>query len=302
MKLKNLSIKDKAVFNEFLGLERHELSVYAFENIYVWKGLFDIYWSLIENSLCIFFKDKIGCFLYLAPLSENKNPGVIKKVFEIMDGFNKNKDISRIENISEAEIPFYEDLGYACRNKSYDYICKRGDLANLGGNKFKSKRACFNYFIKHYEFQYLPFSLRYRNACLGLYDSWAKERKANNQDSIYQCMMDDSRVSLKNALDNYSDLNLLGRLIKIDNRIKAFTFGFKLNKDTFCILYEITDLYIKGLSQFIFRSFCAELKDYKYINIMDDSGLKNLKQVKLSYHPLKLIPAYIVTRDLVLIS
>ncbi|PIP20789.1 MAG: hypothetical protein COX40_02890 [Candidatus Omnitrophica bacterium CG23_combo_of_CG06-09_8_20_14_all_40_11] len=296
VKLKNLSIKDKGTFSKFLGKSRHELSVYAFENIYVWKGLFDIYWSVIENSLCIFFKDKIGCFLYLAPLAENRNPEVIQQVFEIMDRVNKNKDISRIENIEEGGLSFYEGLGYACQIKSYDYICKRGDLANLRGNKFKSKRACFNYFIKHYGFQYLPFSLKYRGDCLELYDSWAKERKIKNQGHIYQCMLEDSRISLKNALDNYPDLDFIGRLVRIDKKIKAFTFGFKLNQDTFCILYEIADLFIKGLSQFIFRRFCSELEGYKYINIMDDSGLENLKKVKLSYHPAKLIPAYIVKR------
>lgn len=297
MKFKALSAKDKGIFNKFLGKSRHELSVYAFENIYIWKGLFDIYWSVIEDSLCIFFKDKIGCFLYLAPLSEQKNPEVIKKAFETMDRFNKNKEISRIENIPGADIPFYEDLGYVCQNKSYDYVCKRRDLENLTGNKFKSKRACFNYFTKNYEFQYLPFSLKYRDDCLALYDSWARERKINNQDRIYQGMLEDGRISLKNALYNYPDLNLIGRLVSIDRKIKAFTFGFKLNKDTFCILYEITDLSIKGLAQFIFRSFSGELEGYKYINIMDDSGLENLKKVKLSYQPVKLIPAYIVKRQ-----
>jgi len=234
--------------------------------------------------------------LYLAPLSGQKNPEVIKKVFAAMDRCNKNKEISRIENIPQADIPFYEDLGYACQNKSYDYICKRSDLANLTGNKFKSKRAGFNYFTKNYDFRYLPFSLRYRDECLGLYDSWAKERKINNQDSIYQGMLEDSRIALKNALDNYSDLNFIGRVIRIGRKIKAFTFGFKLNKDTFCILYEITDLSIKGLAQFIFRRFSSELEGYKYINIMDDSGLENLKKVKLSYQPAKLIPAYIAKR------
>ena len=296
MKLKALSVKDKGIFNKFLGKSRHELSVYAFENTYIWKGLFDIYWSVVEDSLCIFFKDKIGCFLYLAPLSGQKNPEVIKKVFAAMDRCNKNKEISRIENIPQADTPFYEDLGYACQNKSYDYICKRSDLANLTGNKFKSKRAGFNYFTKNYDFRYLPFSLRYRDECLGLYDSWAKERKINNQDSIYQGMLEDSRIALKNALDNYSDLNFIGRVIRIGRKIKAFTFGFKLNKDTFCILYEITDLSIKGLAQFIFRRFSSELEGYKYINIMDDSGLENLKKVKLSYQPAKLIPAYIAKR------
>lgn len=296
MKLKSLSVKDKGVFNKFLRLYRHELSVYAFENIYVWKGLFDIRWAIIENSLCIFFKDKIGCFLYLAPLAKTQNPGVIKKVFQLLDGSNKNKEVSRIENVEEADVSFYEGLGFTCQNKPYDYLCLRNDLAQLAGNKFKSKRARFNYFIKHYAFQYLPFSLKYRDECLGLYNSWVKERKTKNQDHIYQGMLEDSQRSLKNALDNYADLNFTGRIVRINKQIRAFTFGFKLNPDTFCILYEITDLSIKGLSQFIFSRFCQDLEGYKYINIMDDSGLENLKKVKLSYHPARLVPAYIVQR------
>ncbi len=297
MKLNNISLKDKGIFNKFLSLKPHQLSTYAFENIYIWKGLFDIKWFVFQDSLCVFFRDKTGCFLYLAPLSGDKNPEVIEKAFQIMDRFNKNKDISRIENIAEADISFYEDLGYTCQNKSYDYLCSRGELAGLQGNKFKSKRACFNYFTKHYEFRYLAFSLKHKDNCLELYDSWVKERKAKNQDRIYQGMMEDSRRSLKNALDNYSDLNFIGRVVSIDKKIKAFTFGFKLNPDTFCILYEITDLSIKGLSQFIFSRFSSELEGYKYINIMDDSGLENLQKVKLSYHPAKLIPAYIVKKE-----
>ncbi len=123
-----------------------------------------------------------------------------------------------------------------------------------------------------------------------------KERQSQNQDRIYQGMLEDSRNCLKVALDNYASLGFMGRAVKIDKEIKAFTFGFRLNPDTFCILYEIADLSIKGLSQFIFRRFCSELEGYKYINIMDDSGLDNLKKVKLSYYPAKLIPAYIAKR------
>ena len=110
--------------------------------------------------------------------------------------------------------------------------------------------------------------------------------------------MDDSLNCLKLLLKDCGYLGITARIVKIDNEIKAFTFGYKLNKDTFCILYEITDLTVKGVAQFIFRVFCEELKDYKYINIMDDSGLENLKVVKLSYHPVRLIPGYIAKRGL----
>jgi len=296
MKLNKLTLKDKKLFDIFLSLHKHNLSVYAFANIYIWKELFDIRWALIEDSLCIFFKDKIGCFLYLPPLSKDISPWIIKKSFEIMDRFNKNKEVSRIENIEEEDIPFYRDLGYICRNKSDDYLCLRIDLVKLPGNKFKSKRSSCNYFTKHYTFQYLPLSLKYRYSCLKLYNSWMKERKSQNQDHIYQGMLEDSLGCMKIVLNNYKDLNFIGRAVKINQEIKAFTLGFKLNRDAFCILYEITDLYIKGLSQFIFRQFCRELDTYKYINIMDDSGLENLKKVKLSYHPISLIPAYIAKR------
>lgn len=296
MKLNKLSLKDKKIFTKYLSLTKHEPSVYAFENIYIWKGLFDIYWANIKNSLCIFFKDKTGCFLYIPPQGVKLSPEVIERTFIIMDKFNKNKDISRIENVEEKDLSFYQDLSYECVYKSCDYLCRRENLVGLKGNRFKSKRATYNYFIKHYQFKYLPFSLRYRDDCLKLYDNWMKERKGQNQDPIYQGMLQDTRVCLKVLLDDYSDLNFMGRLVRIDNEIKAFSFGFKLNKDTFCVLYEVTDLSIKGLAQFIFRKFSSELKDFKFINIMDDSGLENLKRVKFSYHPTRLIPSYIVKR------
>ena len=295
MKLNKLTLKDKKVFDNFLGLSSHRLSVYAFENIYIWKEIFDIYWALPRDSLCVFFKDKLGCFSYLSPQGR-PTPGLTREVFEVMDSFNKNKDVSRIENAEEGELPFYRNLGYQCKEKFADYLCRRADLAELKGGKFKSQRASFNYFTKHYTFEYLPFSLIYRDSCLKLYNAWAKQRKSYNQDPVYQGMLDDSRVCLESLLDGYADLDIAGRIVRIDKTVKAFTFGFELNRDVFCILYEVTDLSLRGLSQFIFRQFCSGLKDYKYINIMDDSGLDNLRKVKLSYHPVKLTAAYIVKR------
>lgn len=296
MELKNLSLKDKAIFDRFLRRPGHRLSVYSFSNIYVWKGLFDIYWAIIEGNLCVFFRDNIGAFLYLAPLGGGKNANLIKEVFKLLDGFNKNKDISRIENIEEADIDFYSGLGYDCQLKSRDYLCSRLSLTKLQGDQFKSKRASFNYFVKHYDFEYLPFSLSDAEGCSSLYNIWKGQRENGVNDPVYRGMLSDTRACLEVALSHYRNLGLIGRVVKINKEIKGFTFGFKLSADTFCILYEITDLSVKGLSQFIFREFSSELKGYNYINVMDDSGLENLKKVKLSYRPVELVPAYIVTR------
>ncbi|MDD5729846.1 MAG: phosphatidylglycerol lysyltransferase domain-containing protein [Candidatus Omnitrophica bacterium] len=296
MNLRQISLNDKRKFREFLGLKEHRLSVYSFENIYIWKGLFEVSWAVIRESLCVFFRDKLGCFVYLEPLSGNGGPQAAGEAFKIMDKFNRNKDISRLENIEEDSVGRYLDSGYACVPKFEEYVCDRKELAGLQGNPFKSKRAAFNYFIKHYKFEYLPFSAAHKDGCLRLYAEWAGSRTVLAQDPVYKGMQEDSLKSLEILLSDFNKLDVAGRLVKIDGKIKAFTFGFALGRDTFCVLYEITDLSIKGLSQFIFRNFCEELKDYRYINIMDDSGLENLKKVKLSYHPVKLVPSYIVKR------
>ncbi len=251
---------------------------------------------IIKDSLCIFFQDKLGCFLYLPPLEKKVKREVLEECFRIMDGFNRNKEASRIENVQEKDADFYRNLGYQCLDKFCDYLCRRTYLVQLKGNRFKSKRAAYNYFIKNYQFKYLPFSGNYKADCFKLYQDWMGNRQSLYQDNIYQGMLKDNFTALKALLDNYKDLDCIGRIVRIDNQVKAFTFGFRLNKNTFCTLYEITDLNIKGLGQYIFRQFCAELKEYKYINIMDDSGLENLEKVKLSYHPVKFIPNFIIRR------
>jgi hypothetical protein len=296
MKLNKLSLKDRRLFIKMLSLTTRELSVYTFENIYIWHRLFDICWAKIEDNLCLFFKDKIGCFLYLPPLGERIKPEVILESFKIMDKFNKNQAVSRIENVEAKDSLFYRRLGYKSVFKSYDYLCQRASLVELRGDSFKSKRACINYFTKNYKSQYLEFIPEYSGDCVNLYRKWMKDRQIQNKDPIYRGMLLDNLSCLQILLNDYKNLNLVGRLIKVDNQVKGFSFGFQLNKDTFCILFEIADLSFKGLSQYIFRQFCAEVKKYKYINIMDDLGLENLKTVKMSYRPVKLIPSYIITR------
>ena len=177
MTLKKLSIKDKPLFDKFLAFDRHLLSPYAFCNIYIWKSLFEIYWGIIDDALAVFFKDNGGFFMYLAPLADKLKPSAVQKAFAVIDGFNKNKGYSRIENVEEKDLAFYENLGYRYSKKSCDYLCQRVDLAGLFGDKFKAKRAARNYFLKNYDFEYLPFAQQHKKGCLDLYAEWARGRR-----------------------------------------------------------------------------------------------------------------------------
>ncbi len=298
MKLNKLSLRDQKLFNRYFDIIPHELAAFSFANIFIWRTLYTIEWTVIQNNLCVFFRDSVGCFMYLPPLVAGAlRPEVIQQAFAIMDKINKNRDISRIENIPQEDLDYYRSLGYICHDKYPDYLCLRSDLAWLKGNKFKSQRAAYNYFIKHYDFDSRRFNLVDRRSCLNLFNFWVKERKTQCNDDVYCGMLEDNCKVIKDALVNYQRLNLEGIVVRVNKEIKAFSFGYRLNGNTFCILYEVADLTIKGLAQFIFRQFSQELKSFKYINIMDDSGLDNLRKTKLAYKPIRLVPAYIVTRD-----
>jgi len=298
MKLNKLSLRDQKLFNAYFDFIPQELAAFSFVNLFIWKTLYTINWVIIEDSLCILFRDAVGCFMYLPPLTKGvPKAQVIQQVFEIMDRINKNKDISRIENVPQEDLDYYRRLGYRQYDKYPDYLCLRSDLAQLKGNKFKSQRAACNYFIKHNDCDSRKLDLADRAGCLNLFDAWVKERKTQCSDDVYCGMLEDNRKVIRTALINYKYLNLEGIVVRMGREIKAFSFGYKLNEHVFCILYEITDLAIKGLAQFIFRQFSQVLKDYKYINIMDDSGLENLRKTKLAYKPARLINAYIITQN-----
>ncbi len=292
-----LTLNDKSLVKSYLGAGRSGLAAYSFENIYIWTGIFDIYPAEISGCLLVFFEDTSGCFLYLPPLGPGKNGEAVAEAFRIMDARNgKRTHISRIENVSAEDLPFYETLGLSCGPKPCDHLCLRASIAHYRGEKFKHKRSAANHFVKHNTFEYLPFSEKDGAECLALYDLWAGQRRQKITDRIFGSLLDDNRSALEVMLGAYGQLDVEGRVVRIAGKVKAFTFGYEINSSVFVVLYEVTDLSFKGLSQYIFSRFASELT-HEYLNIMDDSGLENLREAKLSFHPEKTVPAYIAVRN-----
>jgi hypothetical protein len=211
-----------------------------------------------------------------------------------MDKHNENKIISRIENVEEGDLNLYKHSGFRFYSGGCDYICKREDMTNLRGSRFKKKRTDINYFLKNYKFSYQKYRVRDKKEAISLYKHWMIERKVKYSDSIYQRLLEDNFNAFKVAVGNLSKLNLLAAKIILENKIQAVTFGYSLDKDNFVVLFEICNLKFKGIAQYIFSEFCRG-QSQPNINIMDDSGLEGLKKVKLSYRPYKTIKNFVVT-------
>lgn len=284
--LKRLSPAHRPAFVRYLAQRSHELSACAFENIYLWNSFYEILWSVADGNLCVFFRDTHGCFLYLPPLGRSISLDAVDQAFRVMGRYNASPELSRIENVSELEGKLFErDPRYRLRVSGQEYVYRRRDIAELKGGRFKGKRWGANYFQKNYRCTYRPMLPADRAGVRELVLRWMRQRESSCGDSLYRGLLQDSRRALFWVLKHYTRASYQARVVTVGKEIKAFSLGYPLNGSTFCILFEVTDLEAKGAAQFIFREFCRELDGFEYINVMDDSGLENLRRVKLSYKP-----------------
>ena len=270
-----------------------ELSRYAFAPHYIWRNFFDFCWTIIDDQFCLFANQDGDYFMPILPMGASLNQKVIQQAYGFTLEANRAKQIARIENVPEGLIPFVQKMGFRAVRKETEYLYDTAALIQLKGDPYKSKRADYNALIRnHPSAQLQPYQPTHLEDCLALYESWQQERWEQSHDDIYRAMLEDSRHSHHTGLIHYEELGLVGRVVFINGSLKGYTFGYPLNSKIFCILFEVTDLRIKGLAQFLFRAFCQEQTAYQWINTMDDSGLENLKRVKLSYRPAKQLASY----------
>lgn len=307
-------LERKELIQQYLRQALGQLSSFSFIPIFTWQEFFQFELEVIDGNLCVFARHDAGTFLYLPPLGKNVSLKTIHTCFERMEMANRVKGVARIENVHAHQLPLFLPQGasrppgeFSHYNKGYEYCYYRKDLVRLTGNPYKSKRSSCNHFVKNYTFKYLPYEDSMRAECAALYQEWAQSRRGVYADNAVSLQMLEENAGVHQlALRHYRELGLTGRVVTVDGRgegthgygskIKAYTFGYPLNEQTFCVLFEIADLACNGLGVFIFREFCRDtaLAPYKFINVMDDFELKNIERTKNSFRPVALLPSYVI--------
>lgn len=287
----------KPLVDRYLKLSSPELSSHSFVNIFIWQDFFKFDFEEIDGNLCIFASDDLGTFLYLPPLGKKISSEAVQECFTRMTKDNKGQGITRIDNVPENLVEGFSKSGYKVLAKGHEYLYKRKDLVELKGNSLKSKRNAYNHFVKHHKADYQPYGPSMLKPCLELYQRWARRKKESSQDEVYLQMVEENAKVHRRTLESCRDLDLIGRAVKIDGKIVAYTFGHFVNSKIFCDLMEIADTDYKGLSTYIFSEFCddPDVAPAEWINAMDDFAMDNVARTKMSYRPSRMIPVYTVS-------
>lgn len=308
-------ISAKAVMDKYLAQLDLDTSDYTFAANYLWLSNGTGFYSIINETFCFFLLTSGELSMLLPPVGKKSNViDAMLVCFQLMDDNNSSPFYSKIEYVDEILVSdFINNLEdgaeifdmleeYIIERKLVDYLYDANDLIELKGGSYSSKRNEINKFMRinpDHVLDTLDVE-KHGEGILNLVNKWIADRMKYMPREEADAFLDgiySERIAVKRMLKDYRDLNLTGLVIIINDEIKGFTVGEKVNSNTASVIIEKTDFEIFGCAQYIFREFVRMLAhDYNVtsINVGDDMGFENLKKVKLSYRPSKLLPKYTI--------
>jgi uncharacterized protein len=276
---------DALIRASLLGPEA--LAAYAFPYHYAWTSVLPYWWMETAHTFFLFAQSADGWFMPLPPLGTEPLERTAAEAFVLMDGWNGPSPVSRIENVMASQKNQLEPSRFRFVEKEGDYLYPATALSALAGDRYKSQRALCNRVTREHAVQIEAYGERDVDACRALYSRWATQKLLGSLDEAGRFLLEDAAAAHQRVLTESRHLNLQGTVARVDGTLAAYTFGYWLTPQTFCVLLEVADRALPGLAQCVFRETCrsAAAHGAVYINVMDDAGLPGLRDAKRAYHP-----------------
>ncbi|MCE5323634.1 phosphatidylglycerol lysyltransferase domain-containing protein [bacterium] len=284
---RELTIKDKPVFDAVFIANPPEISTYTFTNIFAWRKPYNTRLSRVGDFLILteHVNDKVMC---LEPLGAGDAAKAVDEVFRL------SEDDIEFKCIHAGVAHQANNMGYvvAQDRDNSDYLYLTSDLIELGGRKYDGKRNWISRFKSQYEYEYVRMPHVSPEEAIKFADYWCEQRDCRSSEGLKN-----EHTAVYEMLSNFDELGIIGGAIKIDGSIAAFSLGEALNTETMVIHVEKASSGMDGVYQVINNEFAVhEASGFKYINREQDLGIAGLRKAKESYHPVKMVETYRIRR------
>ena len=170
----------------------------------------------------------------------------------------------------------------------FDYIYSRENLGNLLGSKYQKKRNHISRFLRTF-----PQAEFHKISKENIEDAWLVEKlwfQAEKENGEISKSVQQEFDIIREALDNFWELNLSGGVVYVDGKPVAMTVASLINSRILDIHFEkgIMPYAFEGAYSFINNEF-AKMQEVEFINREEDLGLPGLKKAKMSYYPSEIL-------------
>ena len=289
-----LKFEDLPALAGFLKRHPQPLTGYTFATLAAYNPYYHYKWAFgaPENLIvsCILDSDPyphllqpVGPFpeaLARSLVGEASKLSYPLKLIGVSDRFLKeNHDFARSFNL-------HEDRAVS------NYVYSASALAQLPGRKYSKKRNLLSQAKGLYAWDCQALKTPLLGSCFEVLDSIMEEERP-----ALEGMLERELAALECTLRHFEEFDQQGLLISVDGRPVAFSIFEAINPATVAIHFERALRSYKGLYQVINLETAKVIADqgFEFINREEDLGDAGLRDAKLSYHPVEIVPAYEMT-------
>lgn len=291
---KKIEMSDREIIHSYFKAYQPEVSELKFTNLFIWRHYYQFEWSILDGFLLILVHTLNFGYHFMQPVG----PGSREKIIPfLLDWLEKERDEyePRIERVDQRVIDELGDLSQIQVESlpdHADYVYSTQDLIQLAGRKYHAKKNHINRFNKQHDFEYQAMTPELVNACIHILKRWCNWRECDKSP-----IMRAEFEAVHEALLHFNQLELDGGVILVDNSVVAFALGEMLNKQTAVVHAEKVDPNIRELFAVINQQFCENAySEVPFMNREQDLGIAGLRRAKRSYHPVRMVEKYRITK------
>jgi uncharacterized protein len=282
IKLETIDFQHRELLLESFRNLNLPISDYTFANVYLFRKIIHYEFLTTDCGLFVSSLSKQGqrCIM---PLNDLRSCD-LQTFNDLLDGESIFFPIPQ-----EWLFIFHADKFVITSDESEsDYIYLTENMASFKGKQYTRHRNHLNQFFSSYRPNDEPVSLNNLPAAMSVLQEWQDDSGLSSDKTDFdQC---------SEALQKISALALWGTIYYIDSEPAGFIIGEALNTDTFCLHFAKASKRYHGIYEFMFNDTAKKLQSqYKYLNLEEDMGNKNLRRTKGSYGTELLLKKYRVS-------
>lgn len=277
--------EDEDWINSCIAVSGTMASDASFANIYLLRNKYSTKISRYKDFIIRKYSGKGARCGYTFPLGKGDVAKALAEIEKdakecgerLQFAFVTEEQKEVLENAMPARFCYSSDAGDS------DYIYLRSELASLSGKAFHKKKNHFSKFVRTYpDYKYYEIGACNIYDAQKVADAWYYEHLQDEDASQLA-----EYKAIKEALENFEELGLIGGIIYVNDSPCAMTIASKINENTVDVHFEkaVGEYALNGGYAAINKLFSEKLDGVTWLNREEDIGIEGLRKAKLSYRP-----------------
>lgn len=284
--------EDEDWINSCIAVSGTMASDASFANIYLLRNKYSTKISRYKDFIIRKYSGKGARCGYTFPLGKGDIAKALAEIEKdakecgerLQFAFVTEEQKEVLENVMPARFCYSSDAGDS------DYIYLRSELASLSGKAFHKKKNHFSKFVRTYpDYKYYEIGACNIYDAQKVADAWYYEHLQDEDASQLA-----EYKAIKEALENFEELGLIGGIIYVNDSPCAMTIASKINENTVDVHFEkaVGEYALNGGYAAINKLFSEKLDGVTWLNREEDIGIEGLRKAKLSYRPKIMLKKY----------